>query len=262
MTSELSPIINTLILISAVLVPAMGWFGFYCVSIQTIFKKEHIYISTIVGLVLFGWLFVVMSLGMSDFFHAFRGHPLFPPVPNIVFGTILLIAGISLLFFSPTFRKVIDATPQHWMINIQVFRILGCIFLILSTQQILPSVFAIQAGWGDFLTGLAAPIVAYLYFSKKPWSNWMVLVWNLFGLGDLMLALTLGFLTSPGQFQRLAIDFPFTEFGQMGAFPLILIPAYLVPFFILLHIYSLRQLFKEWHSSHNEAISVAGITTI
>ena len=106
MTSELSPIINTLILISAVLVPTIGWFGFYRVSIQTLSKKEHIYISTIVGLVLFGWLFLVMLLGMSDFFHVIRGRPLFPPVPNIVFGTILLIAGISLLFFSRIYSAV------------------------------------------------------------------------------------------------------------------------------------------------------------
>jgi hypothetical protein len=262
MTSELPPIINTLILISAVLVPAMGWFGFYQISIQTLSRKEHLYISTLVGLLLFGWLFLIMVLGMSDFFHVTRGRPLFSPVPNLVFGGILLIVGITLLFFSPTFRKVIDATPQPWLINLQVFRIFGFVFLILSTQQILPGIFAIPAGWGDFLTGLTAPMVTYLYFSRKPGSNWLVLGWNLFGLGDLMLALTLGFLTTPGQFQRLAVDFPFPEFGQMGAFPLILIPAYLVPFFNLLHLYSLRQLSRAWPSSHAETISVADLTTL
>lgn len=262
MTSELSPIINTLILISAVLVPAIGWFGFYRVSIQTLPRKEHLYISTLVGLLLFGGLFLILLLGMSDFFHVTRGRPLFPPVPNLAFGTILLIAGLTLLFFSPTFRKVIDATPQPWLINLHVFRIFGLVFLILSTQRLLPGIFALPAGWGDFLTGLTAPIVAYVYFSRKPWSNWLVLGWNLFGLGDLILALTLGFLTMPGQFQRLAVDFPFTEFGQMGAFPLVLIPAYLVPFFNLLHLYSLRQLFRAWPSSHAEAISVAELNTL
>ena len=133
MTSELPPFINTIILIVAVLAPAIGWFGFYRVSMQTLSKKEHIYISTIVGSVLLGWLFLIMLLGMNDFFHVTRGRPLFPLVPNIVFGTILIITGLSHLFFSPTFRKVIDAIPQHWMIGIQGFRILGFIFLLLST---------------------------------------------------------------------------------------------------------------------------------
>ena len=72
MTSELSPIVNTLILISAVLVPAIGWFGFYCISMQTLPKKEHIYISTIVGSILLGWLFLIMLLGMDGFFHFTR----------------------------------------------------------------------------------------------------------------------------------------------------------------------------------------------
>ena len=77
--------------------------------------------------------------------------------------------------------------------------------------------------------------------------KWVVLGWNLFGIGDLVLAVTLGFLSTPGPLQRLALDFPFTE-ARMVTFPLVIIPSFLVPLFLLLHLFSLRRLKREWRS--------------
>jgi hypothetical protein len=59
------------------------------------------------------------------------------------------------------------------------------------------------------------------------------------GIADLVVAVSTGFLTSPSRFQMFAFDRP-NELISM--FPLVLIPTFLVPLAILLHIISLIQL--------------------
>jgi hypothetical protein len=63
--------------------------------------------------------------------------------------------------------------------------------------------------------------------------------WNLFGIGDLVVAVTTGFLSSPSPMQMFAFDRP-NEL--IGAFPLVMIPVFLVPLAILLHLASLKKL--------------------
>jgi hypothetical protein len=66
-----------------------------------------------------------------------------------------------------------------------------------------------------------------------------VFVWNIFGIADLVIAVTTGFLTSPSPLQRFAFDRP-NEL--ITAFPLVLIPVFLVPLAVLLHFASLAKL--------------------
>ena len=51
----------------------------------------------------------------------------------------------------------------------------------------------------------------------------MVSAWNLFGIADLVVAVTAGFLTSPSAFQLLAFDLPNELISQ---FPLVLVPVF------------------------------------
>ena len=67
----------------------------------------------------------------------------------------------------------------------------------------------------------------------------MVRAWNLLGIADLVVAVTTGFLSSPSPFQMLAFDRP-NEL--ISAFPLAMIPVFLVPLSILLHFASLHKL--------------------
>ncbi|MBB2926803.1 hypothetical protein [Paraburkholderia silvatlantica] len=67
-------------------------------------------------------------------------------------------------------------------------------------------------------------------------------VWNIFGLADFAVAVTLGRLTAPGRFQLIAPDRPSLN---AGTWPYVLTPAFVVPSSILLHALSLRQLFRR-----------------
>jgi hypothetical protein len=103
----------------------------------------------------------------------------------------------------------------------------------------MPGLFAWPAGLGDVLVGVLAPVVAVAYARGPEKNGDLVSAWNIFGMVDLIVAVATGFSTSPSPFQLFAFDQP-NEL--VSVFPLVLIPTYLVPVSILLHIASLTKL--------------------
>jgi len=68
------------------------------------------------------------------------------------------------------------------------------------------------------------------------------IIWNIFGLADFAVAITLGMITSPGRFQLIVPNVP--SIGA-GVYPDVLTPAFVIPSSILLHALSLRQLYRS-----------------
>jgi hypothetical protein len=200
------------------------WIGLY-VGIRALPGDNSRRLRWIVGsaIVLVVWLVGVMLLAAND---AFRND-----APRIPAALMMTLAAGYLLLLSPTFRAIIGNIPQHWLIGIQTFRILGGVFLVRYFQGELPAVFAIPAGVGDVLTGVLAPFVAYWWFTGKPYARAAAIAWNLFGMADLVNAVTLGALTGGG--------------GGGIVFPIVLIPVYAVPRALLVHSYSLMGLRKK-----------------
>jgi hypothetical protein len=57
-------------------------------------------------------------------------------------------------------------------------------------------------------------------------------MWNALGIIDFVIAMATGFLTSPGPLHLLAVEHP----NLIGsAYPLVMLPAFLVPFSSILH---------------------------
>jgi hypothetical protein len=177
------------------------------------------------AVVLTAWLVAIVLLAADD---VFRNTVRPPRIPLALFAT--LAAGY-LLLLSRTFRGIIGSIPQHWLIGIQTFRILGGVFLVRYLQGQLPGVFAIPAGVGDVLTGVFAPLVAYWWFVGKPYARGAAIAWNLFGMTDLINAVRIGALTGGG--------------GGGIVFPIVLIPIYAVPRAFLVHSYSLIGLLRK-----------------
>jgi hypothetical protein len=65
------------------------------------------------------------------------------------------------------------------------------------------------------------------------------ILWNIFGLADFAVAITMGMITSPGPLQLIVPD---VQSIGAGDYPGVLTPAFVVPSSILLHALSLRQL--------------------
>jgi hypothetical protein len=107
---------------------------------------------------------------------------------------------------------------------------------------IFPAVFALPAGLGDVLIGVAAPLVAKNLRNGHPASQRRAILWNVLGLADLVVAITLGVLSAPGPFQRFALDRPNVAISE---FPFVIVPTVLVPLSVLLHVLSLRSLTRS-----------------
>ncbi len=65
------------------------------------------------------------------------------------------------------------------------------------------------------------------------------ILWNIFGLADLAVAIILGMIIAPGPFQLIV---PVGPSIGLDGYPNVLTPAFVVPGSILLHALSLRQL--------------------
>ena len=91
-------------------------------------------------------------------------------------------------------------------------------------------------------TGLFAVPAAIAVATGTAEGRKAAIIWNIFGLADFAVAITLGLITSPGRFQLIVPDVP-----NIGAsdYPNVLTPAFVVPSSILLHALSLRQLVRR-----------------
>jgi hypothetical protein len=103
----------------------------------------------------------------------------------------------------------------------------------------LPGAFALPAGTGDVLVGLLA-LPAAVMVAQGTRAGWAVgIAWNLLGLLDLTVAITMGTLSTPGPLQVFGADLRDVQFGT---YPIVMTPAFAVPTSIILHGLSLWQL--------------------
>jgi len=150
-----------------------------------------------------------------------------------------VIVGVPILLRSKRIGEVLDAMPVSWLVGLQVYRVLGGIFLVGWARGVIPSLFALPAGIGDVTTGLLALPVAYSLASRSGSAVRGAIAWNIFGLLDFTVAVGIGLVITPGPFQMIVPSIPN---AGLGLYPTVLIPAFAVPSSILLHVLSLRQL--------------------
>ena len=183
--------------------------------------------------ILAAWLAVVLLLGASGIFLGAPGQP-----PLLLFAAAVLpvtLFGIAVRA-SQGFREFVLALDFRLIVGMQAWRYAGFGFVALYANHVLPGLFAWPAGLGDMAIGMTAPwMLGRLTQSPAFASSRAFVRWNLLGLLDLFLAISLGAI---GGF--LLSDRPVTT-APMAALPLVLIPAFLVPSFILMHFAALAQ---------------------
>ena len=181
------------------------------------------------------WLAVIWSVAVNGVFRPGNNTP--PLVPLAIF--LPVIVGAPILLRSKRIGEVLDAMPASWLVGLQVYRVLGGIFLVGWARGVIPGIFALPAGIGAVTTGLLALPVAYLLVSRNGDGVRPAIAWNIFGLLDFTIAIGIGLATAPGPLQVIVPSIPNTG---VGLYPAVLIPAFAVPSSILLHVLSLRQL--------------------
>jgi len=181
------------------------------------------------------WLAVIWSAAINGVFRP--SSTLLPLLPLAIF--LPVIVGVPILLRSKRIGEVLDAMPASWLIGLQVYRVIGGLFLAGWARGVVPGVFALPAGIGDVVTGLLALPVAYFLVSRNGDAARSATAWNIFGLIDFTIAVGIGMAITPGPFQLIAPSIPN---AGLGLYPAVMIPAFAVPSSILLHALSLRQL--------------------
>jgi hypothetical protein len=204
-----------------------------------------------VGAALFAWLAATAALAIAGAYRPTSGTEV-PAVP-IAFIIGLVAAWVAATAI-PSLRALIEQpATQPSLVALQLWRVVGFIFLVLLSRGQLPPLFAQPAGLGDIAAGLAAPFVARRL--RKSGGRPSAIVWNVFGLLDLLVAIGLGATTNVGPIQIFHTN-PSTE--VMTAFPMALVPTFLVPLSMLLHFLSLRYLLSSRASSAGAVVAPEG----
>jgi len=185
------------------------------------------------------WFAVAWSAAINGVFRT--GASPLPWLPLAIFLPVII--GAPLLLLSKRVGQVLDAMPASWLVALQLYRVFGSWALAAWLHGVLPGVFALPAGSGDVLTGLFAVPAAIAVASGTTEGRKAAIAWNIFGLADFAVAITLGMITSPGPFQLIV---PSVLSIGAGAYPDVLTPAFVVPSSILLHALSLRQLIRRY----------------
>jgi hypothetical protein len=192
--------------------------------------------GSFVALGLAVWFALVVALGAGEVFVTPAENP--PLALLVAVAAPIIVFGAG-LWISRPFREFVLAADLHFMTAIQAWRIGGFSFLALYTYGILPGYFAWPAGVGDMAIGVTAPwiIVALMRRRSFAASNSFV-AWNLFGILDLVIAVGMGAFGS--LFLADDVVGPRAT-AAMSYLPLLLVPAFFVPIFIILHVAALSQ---------------------
>jgi hypothetical protein len=188
-----------------------------------------------VAIALTTWFLLVVSLGAHG---AFVATPGTPPLPIAIGVAAPLLFFFAWMRLSQSFREFVLSLDLRLIAAMQAWRWAGLGFLDLYAHGVLPAVFALPAGLGDMAIGVTAPWVMLALVRQPGFAASKAFIrWNLFGILDLVVAVSIGALSAlfatgaPGEIST----------APMATLPLLLIPAFLVPLFLMLHTSALLQ---------------------
>jgi hypothetical protein len=196
-------------------------------------QRRNVWLAIMIPFTL--WLAAIWSLAINGGFRSSAGGS--PVLPLAIF--LPVIVGAPILLRSKRIGQVLDAMPESWLIALQLYRVFGAIFLVNWARGVMPGLFALPAGTGDVITGLFAVPVAISLMGAAGEGRKAAIAWNVFGILDLVIAISMGMITSPGPLQLIVPDV--ASIGT-ASYPTVMVPAFAVPSSILLHVLSLRQL--------------------
>ena len=192
-------------------------------------------VKTIVGAVLLLWFLLALILGANETYVRAPGAL---PLPIMVAVLTPILVFLIAFWTIGAFRNFVMSMDLPLIAGIQAWRFAGLGFIALYAYGVLPGIFAWPAGLGDMAIGVTAPFVV-LALRRQPSfaAGRRFQVWNLLGMLDLVVAVSLGGLSSVLGY---GISGEIATF-PMAQLPLVLIPAFFVPLFVMLHITSLLQ---------------------
>jgi hypothetical protein len=140
---------------------------------------------------------------------------------------------------SPKLRAWVAGRDLTYLVGLQTFRVIGVVFLFVWALGHLPLTFALVAGLGDIAVGIAALSALIAIERQTPGWQARVRTLTIFGILDFVAAFSAAVLTGAGR--------PLQFAGQplpiaLQAWPMGMVPGFLVPLFIILHLMAWQRL--------------------
>ena len=192
-------------------------------------------VSPLVPALLVIWVGLIFRLAATESFVVATGTP-----PLRLFAAVAgpVIAFLIAYRWSAAVRESALMVDLRFITATQAWRFGGFTFLALYTYGVLPGYFAWPAGLGDMAIGAAAPwmLVALARAPGFAASRGFV-TWNVLGMLDLVVAVTVA--------AAVPLLFPdgvgAISSAAMTRLPLVLVPGFFVPGFLILHLIALAQ---------------------
>lgn len=211
---------------------------FLLTSIATfwLFLKASRY-NTAALLVLLAFAATHSGLALAEFYTNWDARP--PRFMFLVGPSLLLVA---LLFLLPQGRRFLDGLDHGTLVLLHSIRIPVEITLYyVFMAGLIPQSMTFEGSNFDILSGLTAPLAYYLYFVGKKIGKRGLLVWNFACLMLLFNIVGTAILSAKVPFQMFAFEQPNVGIAY---FPLVLLPALVVPLVLLSHLASIRKLLQ------------------
>jgi hypothetical protein len=241
--SENLPLWAAVVVVVVIVATAVvAWAGARRAARSLFDTRKAARVSFLVGAALASWLalaFLIVFLPRPENAPATVG-----AVIILAWNLALTTFGYGLRFFSGTYREVVDRIPQQLLLAFQSYRLVGATFLPLMAMGILPAFFAVPAGVGDVIAGLAALGAATAYAKRFAGAWSAAVITNLVGILDFIVALGAGSRLLAAPLQAVFGGASATT-GLLSVFPLGLIPLFVVPLGLIVHLHSLTKLFGE-----------------
>jgi hypothetical protein len=214
------------------LVGAIGLTSAYALLVGVLVScsaaRRQAKVAALLAAMLWGCIIVILA-ATGTFLPGATG-PFPGPVLAFLVFLVLLFAG---WFTLPRFRNSLLSIPIWALVGLNITRIAGVFFLMLTEAGRLSSPFGPSAGWGDVTVGiLAIPLAAFFAMDVR-YPPVLIRIWNALGVLDLVVAILLGALSATGTPFRVFVEGPGT--AAIGELPWIMIPAMLVPLYFLIH---------------------------
>lgn len=230
---ELGYILLTLLMALIILI------GYYKTAKKTLSESTRKSHTIKIALGLFLWFLYCFLLGISGFLQTFELPPRFPLLT-------VLPAFLFIGFFLKKHKDsaIIENIPTPWLVYYQSFRIIiESLFVATVAVGFLNPEVTFEGYNYDILFGLSAVIVGFLAFNRKVISNKGLLVWNYLGL--VVIAFIIFLFTTTAFFPELWGSVETLAKKEAGSFPFVLVPAFLMPSAVFMHVVSIIQLRKK-----------------
>ena len=195
--------------------------------------------SKLIWLIMLVWGASIYTLASKGALTPAEGKPPLVVLLNFVGPGILFLLAYKLV---PSLRSWVATLDLAEVTALQAWRVVGAAFLFGWSLQVLPTIFVLPAGLGDITVGISAPFAAIALARGLPTARkaaWLVVFT---GMLDFAVALFFGVLARDGAPLNFAGE-PTTN--ALSQLPFAMIPNFVVPAFIILHIIAIIKLRQE-----------------